>query len=1327
MADLTAPNNDTRDIHGGIETQLPDRKQKESPKLPLEALTNVRDATDQAIRLEERIGELPPTRRLQAYLGITERKPLTALKPQNLRVAQIKVPPRNLGALDAFLRTQTEHVLPLGPRLIGDIQAEETTVTVMLAGKDTVHHLRHSLRKRNIGATIVSSQDPSILMRLEGHSLVASDSHLTREDENGETRTVENLDTVPSPSFDTALASSDSLEQAENERTQLPREGSCAFMMIDLSILENRELNSPIVRRLMTELSLFSHSPNFRITQYNGCLVIVETAEREGGTLINTAQRLYGALLRDCGTDDQRRTTKILLGTGEVRHHGEEQFSISGFPPTSFREELDTMHCGIYISQELDQIAADPTRRLHSLCRIETEKEEGERTFIRVNKIAPKVSLAIGGPDKLIGSERVLAKLEGELTDKETKLIIVKGAAGMGKSRITEGALSQLPAATRTAFPPAGRNLLPGYGLTIVASQIANQARESAGLSTNRDIQELQAFANLSPREQIAEAQRKPTRIVDLCNTALNQLSGPLVVDDIHHADTMSLTHIADLCAQYMKSGNKVVLLMRPEELEEPQEVENLKRFTVRESGEDAARETTIHGLDFKDPQIAREYVFHSLPAETRQGKTLGPWAEQLGRIAVNSPYIMTALIKGVLEDLVIEDEVINLTPQALARISKIGIGRKSDLDTYQRERLTGLPEDDLHLLQCVALIGGSISKEHLERIASEALSMPPNRINNSIRDLTERLYLIDQGGNFDLQHETTRQLILSTIRNQGPRLTQLYTLFRNDETLHPDSRLALAHRIATSERAPNLENPFWTEYGEVLTTSLREAESQRVPTRAHELAHQALTGKKTRIKEAIRSLTRNPSVESLPIYRTAVEALLALARNAVATSKTIEAGNAIEILERIHEKNPQLLPDLTEVHLLEFELVYINAGAEDAAKKLREIYNEKLQHANLSATQRTIVEMKLAHREGRHQGIDGIFQDGTAALDLANRTHPTQAHPDFVEAHRRISLRNYERLRGQLRRPAGRILDDDVLLSPSSLNQEQTERLSAIVSNAESLQEQTRRNPMALSPHGEFSMKDQMAQCQALQGYGKKAVRELLEVWRASTQLGIHDQAVVSAKRAGDIQVLAAISYTTKAPRQNAAGEWEAGKTEKRHTVDRTQLLAAIDTYSTPGMISLAAIENPTHFYQMAIRIQRIRAIGILCDSYSEELGGGAAMQEHLREELAPHIDQACRDIAYISTYFTDQSTNPEIQYYLAYAGQVIQTGLALRVNSAMALNSDSAKTAILNAEANKIAQREARIKHEDHGLGEIERKEKGLDLLQGILNIRDAMSGGQ
>lgn len=1299
---------------------------------------DVRTATQRTVDFEGAVENLPIEQRLIALLGIKNEVELKTL-PEPFRAFTVKIARSNLAATQEILSTLA---LPCSCDFIGNPDDDSVTLTYIAQDPANIMHIMMALREQGIEANINESADKTVVIRIPESRMLSLHNPGTGQDVSLPMDTTTIQQAVSLDTTHATIASLNTAIEAMKQEFKTPRDGRCVYLMMDQNFLENQSPENPDLIKLRNEIELIRQSPNFHITGYNGYLVIIGTAERAGSSLTAMATRLFRTV----------PSSKVFLGSGVVRNYpGTETFSIVDFPETETRDRWTKATPGVYATPEFHKQVTDPSSRDSTLCQITAREQEGDN-LLRLTDFRAKVSLRIGGPDRLIGYESELENLVEALTDNRNRLTILRGRAGMGKSRLLEEALSNLPQATVCSLDPSGKNI-SGFSLMTVAEQITAKFMADNDLSQSQEARALFDFNREPQNEKIKRIQRDPDAIIAMCLNALklaNPGKMPFIIDDFHHGDRFSIPHITNLAERYIaeSKGGKVVLAMRPEEMFDPLDVGRIKRaINARYLDPKAINDTTIDGLDFSNGALAREFAFYSLTEQLREGKSpenLGKWPVELGRVAGRSPFVMKTFMDEILanpdETLTINRRSITVKGAVLDRIRKIKSG--SDLDTYYRERLNHLEEKARKILQVIALMGGSVTRPQIKTVITEVtgiLTEDQAAMNIELlilNDLVKKGYLVEAPGeekSWSLQHETIREIAAASLpdKKRIKLSRKLHEHFRTDRHLHADTKFAIAHDIASDKNAPDVSDEFWGQYAEIANASLDEAARFNAFSRAYHLAATIIDPHKDKgaraVKEALTILESESSSseerQALPagIVNLGIRAIMTQAQNAVYVGGFRETRELVARVEKIHQNNPQL--DLESImrdcSLLLFQSAYLERNVAEMEK----IYKEQLEgREGIEPHELAICKIRLHFRKEEFDKVMETYSDHHADLAGANdrykREHDGTPYPQMIEAMRLATARcPFEKLHAEMKKN----LDEDMEFQPSSTSDQQTQQLFGIKDGLERLLEIRKKYPLTFNPHEEIALLEQYGVVCALSGDYETALETLTETWRQADQMEVHQQAARIAKFIGDIHTIQGLLVIQKRPDPSRRGE-----TKKRTVIDRAAISKGLKKYSEEGMISLAHVQDQTNFYHLAIRIQRIRNVGIFYKSYENELDGAAELDfSRIKEELTPLIRMALEDFKAINEANKEQiSSGATYQwhqdagvgyYLLSYLGYILEA--ARKFGIEVPANIENVDDFPLLGKTSCRAALEFSKTLHDNGLGEIERKGDGFSKLAEFL----------
>jgi hypothetical protein len=168
-----------------------------------------------------------------------------------------------------------------------------------------------------------------------------------------------------------------------------------------------------------------------------------------------------------------------------------------------------------------------------------------------------------------------------------------------------------------------------------------------------------------------------------------------------------------------------------------------------------------------------------------------------------------------------------------------------------------------------------------------------------------------------------------------------------------------------------------------------------------------------------------------------------------------------------------------------------------------------------------------------------------------------------------------------------------------------------------------------------------------------------------------------------------------------------------------------ALKTYGEEGIKSLTGVDQED-FYQFSIRVQRIRATGILALSYANEIETrkpGEHEREQLRKELEAHMEKALEDFKYINKHqkWKRGAKSPHIQYYvMGYIGHLLSVAKELKI---MTVDFDNEEEfPYMNAQGVEQGKlyADSVVNEPAHDLNERYRKTKGLELMANFIKTQ-------
>lgn len=1032
-----------------------------------------------------------------------------------------------------------------------------------------------------------------------------------------------------------------------------------SYLIIDISRLLREPATNTQVENLLKRLASLSASPEFLLSlDQQGHLVILNRAQRGGSYMA----RLAAEIEKSTGGK-----SNMIVGKGVLKKQG-QNYSVENYPDRNTIvdwERQGTIRPRTFLTQSTAQTLTSTRDATTLKFEVDAIKDSN---LLALRDVKRSAKLQIGGPDKLVGYESELAKIK-QSTDpiSGTKLTIINGGAGSGKSRLANELLQDHPNALVHSVEASGENI-PGSALAEMATTIkdAIDAKIPADVKQRHyiDIGLLKSYASKPEEQRLKEAQTSPQGLVEVYIRCLNLLektcgSFLLVVDDVHHIDRHSESYMMTMLERFLTgTQSKAMILRRPEETYHSVAQNNLSsniRTKCRQKDQERGisqvntpvyvesvnlsdPETGKPKLDIRDPKIAYEYAFHSLPVslrltETGEPRNLGNWPAELAK-KCRTPFDFTSILNSLLEDesaIIVGADNISISPEKAQSLAAVNTDR--DLLSYHQNRMRRLPDNAKKMLQCVAILGTKISLNNLRKIATEILEIDPTQVGVAIADLGKGGYIVQhEEGGFDIQHDNYRDIAISSLNGKEKRdlIARLYEQFQNNPEIHNDRKFALlceiSHDIPLNEKG----DIFWTEYKKRGNQAMDDANRERAYGRGYSIGMTILNNlekdENNTICKFLEILKINPTFDlpnHPPIKGIIIKALFSIAKNGLNLgnlSKTTEAIDTLELLEAEQF--------LTEAYIIGFKAAYLPIDL----KTMEKFYRQAKDRADLNPVDDADMQIRLAFRKLDFNELQRLFAEHADLIELSKISNP-QAYDGFKRIEQRIK---FEKIRMGLENDTG--VDGDVVLDPGHLTPEQTQEFRAILKDLETLNAERATNPDKFDPIQELQLRDQIAELAAFLGNYEEAATSLSEVWRIAQQMEISTEAARAAKSKGDIEVLqaiAAIEYPTETTQGKATAI-------PNGTIQRKHILKAIRTYTENGMSVLkrgndpkekgVGLENP---YQLLIRGQRMRAVSILVRSYENEIAStGEIMSspEQLKQELIPHLKTALEDFAHLN-----------------------------------------------------------------------------------------------
>ncbi|MCX6735075.1 MAG: ATP-binding protein [Candidatus Peregrinibacteria bacterium] len=1056
-----------------------------------------------------------------------------------------------------------------------------------------------------------------------------------------------------------------------------------SYLVININALLTS--NDPAKDKILDKIGNLAISEDFTIAlDQNGNLVIADFAQRSGSYMAGLAADI------EHSTENK---TSILLAKGVFKKDGTVT-GIENYPDAGTLAHWAAIakeNPGTYLTAATKKTineGRDATTR-----ELETEDQYNSDELLKLTKVSRRPKLRIGGPDKLIGNADAIEKMRNfTKPNNKSKLLVINGGAGSGKSRLADELLKDNPTALVASVDASGENI-PGAALSDLAITIA-EAMESRLTDVQKtrfseELSELQRFVALPDDEKIRQAQTAPHFITEACQRGLFVLeksggSFLFAIDDIHHIDRFSEKHIMTLVEKFLtNSKSKVMMMRRPEETYHSTAQENLitnihNRFRGQSSEGQRPVEIIEPNLNLQDPKTARDYVFYSLPVEMRinevtgKDKELGNWPQQLAA-KCRTPFDLTSLISSLLENpeqsLIITPDSISIRPEALDELAKIK--KHTDLQTYHENRVRRLEAPAQAVLQYVSILGAKLSKSKLIDLATSLGGFSPEEANQAFIDLQKGGYIIaDEKEGCGIQHDNYKNIALSSLNETKKRelIIKLYLKFNDSGDVHNDKKFALLCEISNS--IPLNDVNFWAHYTARANQALHDAKQERSAGRGYEIAMTILGDlniRKHKNEPLIQALTAlynggEAAAQVDPTIRKMLtSSLFAVVQNGLNLGRFKKTTEAIAILEKIGAQEY-----LTEAYSIGFHAAQIQHDT----RMMGRYFQRYISRPDKKESEVMSMKLRLAFKKADTEGFGECEklmsspEYTKAKAELASSDHV--AHTEFNRLEQRIKL---DRIRKNLENKDG--ADGDVVLDPGLVSPADFSEIIKIKRELDIIFKELQEHPDNFDPLQELHLRDQLAEIQAFTGNYEAAAQSLNEVWRLAQQMQIPTEAVRAAKIKGDIEIMMGVAQI-----QLLDGKGMTAQPFKNGTIFPKRILKALQTYTELGFGILegkdAANKNKIEAhnpYQLTMRGQRLRGISILALSYQNQIaaskvpGSELASTSEIKAELIPHLKTAIEDFKFMNqspewkVIFNNKPFGGIYSYYLTSSmGHVLQ-----------------------------------------------------------------------
>ncbi len=1007
--------------------------------------------------------------------------------------------------------------------------------------------------------------------------------------------------------------------ESKEDKTRL---GPCSYLTVDLRKIET---NVPeTLKRFLAHLSFLHKSPDF-VINFDGLgnLVIIALNERSVGILSQwaiTLEKIIGKVLH------------CYIGKGEIERGDTHRMKIKGYLDQSYTRgwlSLATVKPSVYsLPEHLDQIKGGRDETAVELV------EAGEEGVFRRVEIARRNLLRTGrGPDRLIGYTEEIATLREALApSSDSKLILIEGQAGTGKSRLIDEAIDKRDQKLIISMDPAGRNI-PGFSVVNFLDQITNFVKQRPDLSSNGQrmtrylLEYLENFSAKDENEKLIEVNSSKEAISTCCDALLKiaDLIPELVIviDDVHHIDRHSDGQIMEMIDRFTEDHEgktKIVLARRPEARYASLEQDNLLRKFPNKTAISLHKADGRLKIDFNDADIAREYAFYSLPEwlrinrSDRTNKVLGEWAETLGQSA-STPFEMSSFMHSLLDNIdvnfLIQKDSIELTDYGYERISRV---KGSDLLVYHLERMREqLSPQELEALQAIAMLGQRLSREEeLTEMLEQALGMTEFGAKMAIDKLVEKNYLkveeeeamdsvTDTAWSYKIWHENIRDIALNNSLDEAGRALLAEKLLAARDTLNGVSNLQYFEILNFAAQNKNIDDEiFWRDYKRTATQGMDSSNDDEQYNQGYAFSNSVLNGlgkadyPKLAIGEALSRLKKGETIpESLDtlIY----EALWSLAKNGYYLGKFAQVYQAVDMMEEFYKDHPKRRNSLQQIYRIGF-----NAAMAQDKKKLLRHYYDKIDLNQIDPEAVQVIKLKLAYREDDKQLVKAILDVIMTQAEVAPTTMRMLLRVETQQIIENTKAEN---------------IDGDIILAGRDLSDADRSKAAILLEQLRELRERISKNgERILPPIDELQMLDMEGELSALNGDYQSAVKCFKEYWRIAMQMEVYPEAVRAAKQQGDLEVISAIAL-------------EMGRNKQTIPVAmnyRRLLKGAVEIYSEEGIFIAERTEQD--FWKFLLCVQRLRAICLFLDSLD------STEFTFEKEEATRYLVMAAQDITFLN-----------------------------------------------------------------------------------------------
>lgn len=1257
----------------------------------------------------EEVEKLPNSLQALALLNLSEPFSIR-IPPEDYKIVRISCARKELERAKALLAklgysVNTDH------NTVTNGNDETVVIQELVPDKINALLIYQSLVEANIDAKVATSfvTSQTLMMRI-GNTLIASNANLYKETARTTPMTINpplgqlsmetgdnppyRFEGVPTqranpdnakqfgPDLYTSLRTIDSLKQQEErdaEKESLTL-GNASYLIINPHLLlKNSQHGLPYVLHILNNIAAISRSEDFIIKKDSlDNIVIIALQERASGFLEQFGLALY-----------QKSSGKAHLRfeAGNLRQNAEGEIEIADYPQIA--ELLSWSHRG---EKHSDYIITKETyanlqgTRETTTSRLEVEEIPGTN-YLRIKNVVREASLRVGGgPDRIIGQRDILEKLrETTGATSKTKLTLLKGQAGIGKSRILDELRQEQPNSIALSIDPACEKL-SGMALINIIEQLATFASQKKSIGImygdryKQYLSPLYEIYRTQAAERLNLAQTDPKKLQTIILNAICAFekmfgSFTIILDDLHHIDSHSDTHIMKLIERvFNETQCRIIATMRPEDRFKSTQQTALEATLTSQYGKNGVHTVWLEDehthrpkLNLREPQTARDYVFYSLPEEMRINKATGEekqltnnWHMMLAE-KVQTPWQFTSLINILLRDpskyLAVGENEISLTNEALSQLSEIT--NQDDLVKHERSRIRKLAPEHRTTLQLIAMIGSQIEPSKLIQLATKATGKPDPEAARIIQFLIAQNYLCvilnerKEPIAYELQNITIAETARESIGKKAKKeiVMRHYRSIVNDSSI-PDEIKFNWLQDATEASSIKDHRQLWTEYCSKASAIMQKDREGRQYSQGFAHASKVLCNldpnSKTDVTKIINELCidtlENTGKTILELENT--EKIIGVIKEALFT--LIETGANLGQFGKVHEAiakfeaictntNDPENSQLAAAYLVGFKMASIEEShIRNMARRTKmNAYYGKItkNRTNYKGEDLLAIDMQYEARACDQGSMNNVVTKLEAWLDKYSLDGPAAqavkiANPD---AFAKIKLL-YQRYQFEhiSRKPKTRQnIDDDSAMEPSHFNHEETAILTTnLRQELDTIRQEREANPLLLDPIEELAFLELLAQTYSYCGEYERAEQAFSEAWRIGNQLSIPRQSARAAKLKGDIQIMKAVARITH-PTANTPGKAEP---LKHVAINRPAILQAINTYTEEGLHVMKKVDE-NDVYQAILRIQRIRAVSLLVQTYSREISQtqNSARQQRettrIKKETMPYLKLALQD----------------------------------------------------------------------------------------------------